>query len=281
MLKGLYCWMATGVLTLVLLGSSVCLAQAYVSPGAPQGFVNDFANVLTPAEEVALADLIRAHTQQTTNEIGVVTIPSLGDETVESYANQLFQEWGIGKKGQDNGVLILLAIQNRKLRIEVGYGIEPLLTDATSKQIIQEAVPFLKEADYNAALTSMVNDVEHVLSGGAIGGTTPTFGEEVALAKASASEVFLNLILPILPFVVFVVVMLVIGIVAFVRVLRRAVPPGRFRRTSSSTWDESPSMSWGSSSSSDSSSSDSSSSSSSSDSFSGGSSGGGGASGDW
>ena len=139
------------------------VATAYTSPGAPQGSVNDFAHVLTNEQRDQLEVSVEAYEARTSNEIAVVTVPTIGTDTVEEYAANLFQEWGIGKKTQDNGVLILLAIQDRKLRIEVGYGLEGVLTDAESAGYIQQAIPLLKEQNYFAAVDQLTTNVELLL----------------------------------------------------------------------------------------------------------------------
>src|SRR5687768_7244828 len=102
-----------------------------------EGPVNDLAGVLAPEAEQAIKSRIRAVEAATTAEIAVVTVRSLEGETVETYANRLFNQWGIGKKGKDNGVLILAAIEDRKIRIEVGYGLEGTLPDGRCGQIIR------------------------------------------------------------------------------------------------------------------------------------------------
>ena len=114
------------------------LLWAYQSPGAPRGMVSDFANIIDDTEEVALEAELVAYREQTTNEIAVVTVPSLGDETIETYAVALFEEWGIGTSEQDNGVLLLVAPNEREVRIEVGYGLEGDLPDATAWKIIDQ-----------------------------------------------------------------------------------------------------------------------------------------------
>ena len=87
--------------------------------------------------------------RQTTAQLAVVTVPSLRGETVEAYAHELFNEWGIGKKGVNNGVLLLVAPTERRMRIEVGYGLEPLLTDSVCGEIRDQAIiPHFKNNDY-------------------------------------------------------------------------------------------------------------------------------------
>lgn len=96
------------------------IARAYQSPGKPAGYVNDYAGLLSSGQKSALNDQLTAFEKETSNEISVVTIASLEGDTIENYAEKLFQEWGIGKADKDNGVLLLVARDDREVRIEVG-----------------------------------------------------------------------------------------------------------------------------------------------------------------
>ena len=122
---------------------------AYQSPGTPTGFVNDFANVLTVDQKVRLETALDTFQKETSNEISIVTITTLNDEPIENYANELFRDWGIGSKKNNNGVLVLAVINDRKLRIEVGYGLEGALPDLLTKTIQEnEIVPAFKTENY-------------------------------------------------------------------------------------------------------------------------------------
>ncbi len=151
--------------------SAPLLAFAYVSPGQPTGFVNDFAKVLTAEQVFELNKELAAYSLQgEQNEISVVTIPSLGGDDIESYTSTLFAEWGIGKQGKDNGVLLLIAVQDRKMRIEVGYGAEPLLTDAQSGRIIRNTLtPAFQAGDFYGGISKAVREIATALSGEAGG----------------------------------------------------------------------------------------------------------------
>ncbi len=140
-------------------------AHAYVSPGAPTGHVNDFAQILTVEQRQELEARLTTYTQQTTHEIAVVTIPALTDETIETYAEKLFQEWGIGKTKQDNGVLLLISRDDRKLRIEVGYGLEPELTDAESSSIIRNIItPEFQKGNYYSGISNGVTKMTEAIN---------------------------------------------------------------------------------------------------------------------
>jgi uncharacterized protein len=131
---------------------SVFPAHAQELP-AHVGKVNDFAEVLDASQratlETELADLERA----TSAEVAVVTMDTLGGRTVEDYATDLFNTWGIGKKDRDNGVLILVAVQDRAMRIEVGYGLEGILPDGLAGAVIRETfLPRFRNDDYRTGL---------------------------------------------------------------------------------------------------------------------------------
>jgi uncharacterized membrane protein YgcG len=123
-----------GLLASLLLVLQPVLVGAFPEP---QGFVNDFAGVLDDRARTDLQSLMRDTEQQTSVEIALVTVSSLEGMTVEEYASKLFAAWGIGKKSKDNGVLILIAPAERKIRIEVGYGLEPVLPDGLAGEIIR------------------------------------------------------------------------------------------------------------------------------------------------
>lgn len=123
---------------------------AFAAFPSPVGYVNDFAGVLT--DTATMEQELAAYEKNTTIEIVVVTLPGLPeDQTLASYAVELFQEWGIGKKGEDNGILVLIVpngtIGNR-LRIELGYGIQGYITGAESGRILDRALPFYEAGDY-------------------------------------------------------------------------------------------------------------------------------------
>ena len=98
-------------------------------PEKPNGSVSDFAGILDESAKSELNSLITQTEQKTSAEIAVVTVPTLEGITVEEYAVKLFKQWGIGKKGKDNGVLVLVVPSERKVRIKVGYGLKPILPD--------------------------------------------------------------------------------------------------------------------------------------------------------
>ena len=135
---------------LAIVATTIAFAQEFP---APVGKVNDFASVLGVEDRRVLEDLLQGVERDTSAEIAVVTVRSLGGRSVEEYANRLFQEWGIGKKDRDNGVLILVARDDREMRIEVGYGLEGVLPDGLAGAIIRETfVPRFQAGDFRTGI---------------------------------------------------------------------------------------------------------------------------------
>ena len=142
---------------------------AYTSPGEPSGFVNDFAGILSTTTVSTLNADLQHFSTQTGNEISLVTIESLGDETIETYAEKLFQEWGIGKEKEDNGVLLLISSTDRAVRIEVGYGLEPVVTDISSGRIIREIIiPKFQENNFDQGVTDGIHTILGLIGGEAL-----------------------------------------------------------------------------------------------------------------
>ncbi len=111
-----------------------------------QGFVNDYAGLLSPAVKTQLDAKLSQLEKDTTAEVAVVTVKSLEGDSVDDYAVRLFEKWKIGKKDKDNGVLFLVALDDRKMRIEVGYGLEPLITDGRAGRIRDnDVIPRFKD----------------------------------------------------------------------------------------------------------------------------------------
>jgi uncharacterized protein len=136
-----------------------------------QGYVADAAGVLDPSTRQDILQQLLDVERETRAEIALAIVGSLDGMTVEDYANRLFKAWGIGKKGADNGVLVLIAPSERKMRIEVGYGLEPILPDGLAGEVIRtEFTPRFKDGDYPAGIRAgMARIVEivrrnHVLS---------------------------------------------------------------------------------------------------------------------
>lgn len=143
------------VLAVVLiLASAVQEAPAAENYPAARGAVNDFASVIDAENAAKMDALAREVLQKTGTAVVVATVQTIGEnQDYNMYANGLYQAWGIGKKGEDKGVLIFLTVKERKIRIETGYGVEGILPDGLVGEILDKyVVPFLKEGNYGKGL---------------------------------------------------------------------------------------------------------------------------------
>lgn len=120
----------------------------------PQGYVNDYANVIPRPQRLSLERYAAAIEKQTGAELSIVTLPTLEGEPIEDVANTLYRRWGIGKKGKDEGLLLLLVVNDRRSRLEVGYGLEPILPDGASGDVLRQMRPALREGAYGDALST-------------------------------------------------------------------------------------------------------------------------------
>jgi len=127
-------------------------------------YVNDFAHVLDPNTVSQLDSICQQIDQKAHAQIAVVTVQSLDGSDIESYAVDLFKQWGIGSKSTDRGVLILFATEDRRYRVEVGYGLESILPDGKVGGFGREAVPLLKQGDYNGAVQLLTLRVTQVIA---------------------------------------------------------------------------------------------------------------------
>lgn len=165
MFKGLAKIFLTLVILLMAAGRSFILAGALEFP-PPQGYLNDFAQVLSEPTRASLEDQLKKLEEETGIEMAVVTVDSLQEATIEDFAVRLFEDWKIGKKGEDNGVLLLVAPGERQVRIEVGYGLEGVLTDGRAGRIIRDEItPAFKKADFDQGVTKGAAAIERVARG--------------------------------------------------------------------------------------------------------------------
>ena len=150
--------------TALLVSLGLLLHAEPVSQLKPTNYVNDFAGVLNPTTVAQLNSICQQIDEKAHAQIAVVTIKSLDGSDIESYAVALFKQWGIGSKATDHGVLILLATQDRRYRVEVGYGLEPILPDGKVGGFGREAVPLLKQNDYDGAMALLTMRVADVIA---------------------------------------------------------------------------------------------------------------------
>jgi uncharacterized protein len=154
------------VLVLVVLSPAAVLhAEKVGDLPAPSGYVNDFADVLSPSTRQSVENLCTQVDRQAHAQIAVVTIKTLdGDQSIEEFSTALEDKWKVGAKGTDRGVLMLLVMNPRKGRIEVGYGLEGILNDAKVGDIGRSMVPAAQQGDYNTAVPLGVNEIAQIIA---------------------------------------------------------------------------------------------------------------------
>jgi uncharacterized protein len=131
----------------------------------PTAYVNDFAQVLTPAGDARIEALCRAVQNQADAQLFVVTIKTLDDGmSVEEFTEKLEEHWKAGKKGQDRSLILLLVMNPHKLRVETGYGLEGILNDAKVGAILDQVTPLLKQGNYDLAMYTGTSDLAQVIA---------------------------------------------------------------------------------------------------------------------
>ena len=157
------------------LRTKLCLATVFISLGIwtwaesvsqlqPTGYVNDFAHVLSQKTSEEITETCQQVDEKAHAQIALVTINSLDGVDIESYAVDLFKKWGIGAKSTNRGVLILYVIRDHGARIEVGYGLEPILPDGKVGGFQREAIPLMRAGNYNDALLLVTSRVANVIA---------------------------------------------------------------------------------------------------------------------
>lgn len=162
------------------------LAQASYATEIPflTGRVTDNAQILSPDTQRIITEALKAHEDKTGNQVAVLTIPSLEGEGIEEYALNVFNGWKLGQKGKDNGILLVVAPNERRMRIEVGYGLEGTMTDGKAGSIIRNVItPPFKQGDYNSGISEGVTSIISVLEGGQVPDTS---GETEEKSKISS-----------------------------------------------------------------------------------------------
>ncbi len=130
------------------------------------GRVVDDAEILKPATRERITAALKAHEGSTGNQIAILTIPTIDSESVEEFSTRVFESWKLGQKGKDNGVLVVVVPKDRKMRIEVGYGLEGTLTDAAAARIIRNVMtPAFKSGDYDKGIEDGAAAIVSTLEG--------------------------------------------------------------------------------------------------------------------
>lgn len=190
----------TGFLFVFLFRTSV-FSQDFPEP---RGYLNDFAQVVDPNAAAQIEAIARELEEKTGAQLAVVTIQSLGDEDDFDYAHRLFEKWGIGKKGKDNGVLLFLALGERKrVRIVTGYGIEGIMPDITAGRILDNyVIPKLRQRDYSGGLLAGTQAIAGVIAADAgvqiTGAVRPSLGRRSSGGKGSPLSIIVLFIILLL-----------------------------------------------------------------------------------
>ena len=174
---------------------------------SPQGYVNDFAGVIDADSRQRITALCEELDQKADAQLAVVTIRTLEGDTAQDFANRLFEKWGVGPKGKDRGVMVLLAVDDRKYWTEVGYGLEPILPDGKVGGFGRQMLPLLRQSQYGAALlqissqiaTTIAEDRGVTLTQGTPGGALPP-AESPAPSFYGIPPALLNLLVLLLIF---------------------------------------------------------------------------------
>src|SRR2546425_11310382 len=188
------------LLVIVIFVLTLVLRAEPVSQLRPTDYVNDFAHVLDQTTIARLDDLCQQIDEKAHAEIAVITVNWLDGSDIESYAVDLFKKWGIGSKSTNRGVLILLAVKDRKYRIEVGYGLEPILPDGKVGGFGREAVPQLRNGNYGGALLLLTTRIAEVIANDAgvqittEQPTAPTSYQEQPQPRVSGGTIILTII---------------------------------------------------------------------------------------
>ena len=131
-----------------------------------QGRVNDKAGILSSREERALEEMLQQTERETSAQIALLTIKSLEGEDLEDYSIRVAEEWGLGQKDRDNGLLLLIAVNDRKLRFEVGYGLEGIITDLKAGYIIRNVIsPEFRKGDFYEGIKQALGIVSADIKG--------------------------------------------------------------------------------------------------------------------
>ena len=148
------------VFIIALFSFTNAVAQNVIEKPNPPVLVTDLAGVLSPEQKQALENKLVAIDDSSSNQIAVVILPTLDGNPIEEYATKLFRTWGIGNKKTNNGILLLIAIQDKKIRIEVGYGLEGAIPDITANSIIDNDIkPAFRQQAYYEGIDKATDDI--------------------------------------------------------------------------------------------------------------------------
>ncbi len=184
-------------------------------PAKPSGYINDYANLLSPPAKEKLKNILYDFEKETTNQIVIATFDSLDGQSLEDFSIHLAEKWKVGTKKNDNGIILLIFKKEHEVRIEVGYGLEGVLPDIKAEQIIRhEIVPAFKKGDFDSGISNGVNGI-----------IKATKGEYSNASNRESKENNYNL-LPIIAFLYFIFPILAFLVIIFLAVQLLGFPLG-------------------------------------------------------
>jgi len=216
------------ILFILLFGAYAAVAWAVTPPlpAHPSQYVVDLAGVLDAGTQARLNAMLRDLETGTTAQVVVLTLNSLEGEPIDSFSHQTAVKWGIGQKGKDNGVLITVAVKDRKYRLEVGYGLEAILPDSLVGSIGRESLaPHFKKGDFAGGIVAAVTGIAKIISRGQAGGQagTVTGGEpgDSAAPKAGTPSANIPGLVVALAFIIIMLTLVVLMARRIFRTIKR------------------------------------------------------------
>ena len=197
---------------LCILAAVICafaMPLAALEPPAMNGPVNDLAGVLSAEEKASLTEYLTATNDQTGVQVAVLTVKSLEGDSIENFSINVAKKWKLGQAGKDNGALLVVALDERDIRIEVGYGLEGVLTDMQSGLIIRNViVPFFKSGDYGKGITEGADKIVGIATGNeTIQEQTDTSGGVAGQGKTDVAGGIAGFVF----FIIFMIIMMIAG----------------------------------------------------------------------
>lgn len=215
--------MILALIIVVFICFSVSAAPVYPEP---TGNVNDYVGVFTESDIQSLNALVDAVLQQTGITFAVAVVPGHGDESLEIYAANLYEKWGIGKKNEDLGLLVVVSMEERGLRMEVGYGLEPVITDGRAGESLDKMLPYFKNDEYGKGLyAGLLNAAQYIADDAGIELEIQD-GQEYYLPQSDGQEDnrYLDLSAGQILFRVFALVFFLVAVVVLVSSRRNRCP---------------------------------------------------------
>jgi len=180
----------------------------------PQGSVSDFAGILSRADRDILENRAEELRRKTGAQFAVVVVKSLEGGQIDDFTNKLFHKWGVGEKGKNNGLMLLVSMRDRKARVEVGYGLEPILPDALAGRVLDEQLfPAFKEGRYAQGMMQAVSRIAEIIERG-----EPASRQEERHATSAADQA---------AWVFFLLICLAMGFAVIVLIVGANAPKGR------------------------------------------------------